>query len=98
MHIKYKINKIESGTVIDHLLPNKAYDIIEALDIKERYPNSVVTMATNVKSGRYGVKDLLKIEGQEMSEKEINKIKKIAGRMTINIIKDYEIIRKICAD
>jgi len=98
MHIKYKINKIESGTVIDHLLPNKAYDIIEALEIKERYPNSIVTMATNVKSGRYGVKDLLKIEGQEMSEKEINKIKEIAGRMTINIIKDYEIIRKICAD
>jgi len=96
MYTELKINKIESGTVFDHLPPNKAYDIIDVLDIKERYPNSVVTMATNVKSGRYGVKDILKIEGQELSEKEIKKIRKIAGRVTINIIMDYEIVRKIC--
>jgi carbamoyl-phosphate synthase large subunit len=95
MHTELKISKIESGTVIDHLSPNKSYDIIEALRIKEKYPNSVVTMATNVKSNRYGLKDLLKIEGKTLSAKEINIVKDIAGRGTINIIKDYEVVKKI---
>jgi carbamoyl-phosphate synthase large subunit len=95
MHTELKISKIESGTVIDHLSPNKSYDIIEALRIKEKYPNSVVTMATNVKSNRYGLKDLLKIEGKTLSAKEINIVKDIAGRGTINVIKDYEVVKKI---
>jgi len=95
MHMELKVSKIERGTVIDHLPPTKAYDIIEALRIKEKYPNSVITMATNVKSKRYGIKDLLKIEGKVLSENEINKIKEIAGQATINIVKDYEIVKKI---
>ena len=94
MHTELKVNKIESGTVIDHLLPNKAFDIIEALDIKNRYPNSVVSMVTNVKSREHGVKDILKIEGKELTSDEIRKIKKIAGRVTINIVYDYEIVKK----
>jgi carbamoyl-phosphate synthase large subunit len=95
MHTELKVSKIESGTVIDHLSPNKSYDIIEALRIKEKYPNSIVTMATNVKSNRYGLKDLLKIEGKILSAKEIKIVKNIAGRGTINVIKDYEVIKKI---
>jgi aspartate carbamoyltransferase regulatory subunit len=52
-------------------------------------------MATNVRSKTRGVKDILKIEGQILSEREIALIKKIASRLTINVIRDYEIIKKI---
>lgn len=95
MHTELKVSKIENGTVIDHLRPNKSYDILETLDIRARYPNAVVTMATNVKSGRYGVKDVVKIEGRELTDAEIKMIKKVADRVTINIVKDYEIVKKI---
>ncbi|MBU4330931.1 MAG: carbamoyl-phosphate synthase (glutamine-hydrolyzing) large subunit [Acidobacteria bacterium] len=95
MYTELKVSKIESGTVIDHLPPNTAYAILEILNIRVKYPNSVVTMATNVQSGEYGVKDILKIEGKELSAEEINKVKTIAGRGTINIIKDYETVKKI---
>jgi carbamoyl-phosphate synthase large subunit len=95
MHIELKINKIESGTVIDHLPPTKAYDILDALCIKEKYPNSVVTMATNVQSGKHGLKDILKIEGQLLNDKEIDQIRRIAGRFTISLISDYERVKKI---
>ena len=98
MHIELKINKIESGTVIDHLPPTKSYDILEALRIKEKYPNSVVTMATNVQSGKHGLKDILKIEGQLLNEAEIEMIRQIAGRFTINLISDYERIKKITTE
>ena len=95
MYTELKVSKIESGTVIDHLPPNTAYAILEILNIRAKYPNSVVTMATNVQSGEYGVKDILKIEGKELSGDEIKKVKAIASRGTINIIKDYETGKKI---
>jgi len=95
MEKEYKINKIENGTVIDHIAQNRALDIIEALDIKRKYPNSTISMVTNIHSKKFGVKDMLKIEGKVLSQKEIQKIAKISPKATINIIKDYEVIKKI---
>lgn len=95
MDREYKIGKIESGTVIDHLPPNKAYDVLEILNIRKEYPNSVVSTVTNVQSGMHGVKDLLKIEGKILSSDEIKKVAEIAPKSTINIIKDFEVSRKV---
>lgn len=55
-------------------------------------------MATNVQSGKHGLKDILKIEGQLLSEAEIDMIRQIAGRFTINLISDYERIKKITTE
>ena len=95
MGMEFKIGKIESGTVIDHLPSNKAYDVLKILRVMEEYPNSIVSMVTNVPSGKRGVKDILKIEGKILSQNEIRKVAKIAPHATINIIKDYEVARKI---
>jgi len=94
MDKEFKIGKIESGTVIDHLPSNKAYEVLEILKVREEYPNSIVSMATNVPSGRFGVKDILKIEGKIISDEEILRVRKIAPHATINIIKDFEVARK----
>ncbi|MEW6295250.1 MAG: carbamoyl-phosphate synthase (glutamine-hydrolyzing) large subunit [Candidatus Diapherotrites archaeon] len=95
MEKEYKINKIENGTVIDHIAQNRALDIIEALNIKRKYPNSTISMVTNIHSKKFGVKDMLKIEGKVLSQKEIQKIARISPKATVNIIKDYEVIKKI---
>ena len=95
MEREFKIGKIESGTVIDHLPSNKAYDVLHILRIREEYPNSVVSMITNVPSGKHGVKDILKIEGKILSQVEILKVEEIAPEATINVINDYEVGKKI---
>jgi len=95
MDREFRIGKIECGTVIDHLPSNSAYDVIDALGIREQCPNSIVSMATNVHSGKIGVKDIIKIEGKVLDEGEIGKVKGIAPGATINIIKDFEVSRKL---
>jgi aspartate carbamoyltransferase regulatory subunit len=74
---------------------NKAYELLDALNVREQYPNSVVSMITNVPSGRHGLKDILKLEGRELSESDIRKVIEMAPGSTINIIKDFEVSRKI---
>lgn len=88
-----RISKIEEGTVIDHIEPGKALDIIVALHLREEYPNSVISMITNV-GGKSGLKDILKIEGKRLSKREIIIVHAISPKSTINIIKDYEVIKK----
>jgi len=95
MDREFKIGKIENGTVIDHLPSNRAYDLLEILRVREEYPNSVIGMITNVPSGKLGVKDILKIEGKILSPEEIEKVSEIAPKASINVIKDFEVIRKI---
>jgi carbamoyl-phosphate synthase large subunit len=95
MEMEFKIGKIENGTVIDHLPSNKAYDVLEILRVRQEYPNSIVSMATNVPSEKHGVKDILKIEGKILSPEEIRKVVKISPKASINIIKDYEVAKKI---
>ncbi len=94
MDMEVKIGKIESGTVIDHLPSNKSYEVLETLRIREEYPNSIVSMVTNVPSQKHGLKDILKIEGKILSPEEIRKVAAIAPNASINIIKDYEVGKK----
>jgi aspartate carbamoyltransferase regulatory subunit len=88
-----KIKAIENGTVIDHITANKALHILKILGL----PNSEtinVTVAMNVSSTEIGRKDILKIENRELDAKELNQVALIAPKATINIIKDFEPIKK----
>ena len=95
MDMEFKIGKIESGTVIDHLPSNRAYEVLKILRVREEYPNSIISMVTNVPSGKHGVKDILKIEGKILSPEEIKKVTAIAPKASISLINDYEVSKKI---
>ena len=95
MDMEFKIGKIESGTVIDHLPSNKAYEVLSILRVREEYPNSIVSMVTNVPSGKHCVKDILKIEGKILSPEEMRKVTAIAPKASISLINDYEVSKKI---
>lgn len=88
-----KISKIEQGTVIDHIEPGRALDILMALHIRDENPNSVVLMVTNV-SGKNGLKDILKIEGKRLGARDLAIVHAISPAATINWIKDYEVLKK----
>jgi len=55
----------------------------------------VMTIAINVPSKRFRVKDIVKIEGRALSAREVNRIALVAPHASINIIRDYEVVEKL---
>ncbi|MEM3073029.1 MAG: aspartate carbamoyltransferase regulatory subunit [Candidatus Bathyarchaeia archaeon] len=87
------VKKIENGTVIDHIPAGLALEVMKILGIDGR-GGYIVSVAMNVPSKKYGKKDVLKVEGRELSQAEVNKIALIAPNATINIIRSYEVYEK----
>lgn len=87
-----KITPIKDGTVIDHITPGNAVKVLHILKIPSS-TSFVVSVAMNV-TGKMGKKDIVKVENRELNPKELDKIALIAPKATINIIRDYEVIKK----
>ncbi len=87
-----RVTPIKNGTVIDHIPPGLALKVLHVLKIPEE-TSSAVSIAMNVKS-KMGKKDIVKIENKELDKREVNKISLIAPKATINIIRDYEVVKK----
>jgi aspartate carbamoyltransferase regulatory subunit len=88
-----KIKAIENGTVIDHITANKALHMLNVLGLPDADTQNV-TIAMNVSSSEIGRKDILKIENRELDHRELNQVALIAPKATINIIRDYEPVKK----
>lgn len=88
-----KITPIKHGTVIDHIACGRARIILRILGIPEIGESSVISIAMNV-AGKSGKKDILKIEDKELKPKDINKIALISPNASINIIRNYKVIKK----
>jgi aspartate carbamoyltransferase regulatory subunit len=89
-----RVSKIKDGTVIDHISGGYALDVVKILGITGR-EKRVMTIAINVPSKRFRVKDILKIEGRALSAREVNRIALVAPHASINIIRDYEVVEKL---
>jgi aspartate carbamoyltransferase regulatory subunit len=87
-----KVKSIQNGTVIDHITANRALTILNILDLPDK--ETSVMVAINVESPNMERKDIVKIEGRELSQDEVDKLVLVAPKATLNIIRDYEIIRK----
>jgi aspartate carbamoyltransferase regulatory subunit len=87
------VAKIKDGTVIDHITGGHALDVVKILGITGR-EKGTVTIAINVPSKRFRAKDIVKIEGRELNPKEVHMIALLAPHATINIIRDYKVVRK----
>ncbi len=90
---KLHVSKIKDGTVIDHITGGHALDVAKILGITGR-EKGTVTIAINVPSERFKTKDIVKIAGQELNPQEVHKIALLAPRATINIIRDYKVVKK----
>ena len=87
-----KIPLIKNGTVIDHISAGNAVKVLHILGIPKT-SSSIVSVAMNVRS-RLGKKDIVKVENREIDPNEVNKIALIAPKATINIIREYEVVKK----
>lgn len=87
------VSKIKDGTVIDHITCGHALDVVKILGITGR-EKGTITIAINVPSKMFRAKDILKIEGRELNPQEVHKIALLAPHATINIIRDYKVVKK----
>ncbi len=87
------IRKIKDGIVIDHIPAGQALTVLKVLGITGR-EGYRVALVMNVESKKLGVKDIVKIEGKELSKEELNVIALVAPTATINIIRNYEVVQK----
>jgi len=89
-----RVSKIKDGTVIDHIRSGYALDVIKILGITGK-EKRVITIGINVPSKRFGVKDIVKIEGRALNTQEVNRIALVAPHASINIIRNYEVEEKV---
>ncbi|PLX16147.1 MAG: aspartate carbamoyltransferase regulatory subunit [Candidatus Muiribacterium halophilum] len=83
----YKVYRIENGTVIDHIQGSKAIRVLHVLGL-DTDMNNLITMGINLKSKKFGKKDVIKIENRYLSKKEFDKIAIVSPDATVNVIKD----------
>ncbi|WP_135534426.1 MULTISPECIES: aspartate carbamoyltransferase regulatory subunit [Halostella] len=88
-----RVSKIRDGTVIDHVPGGQALNVLVILDI-DGTGGEQVSIGMNVPSDRLGRKDIVKVEGRELSQDEVDVLSLIAPDATINIVRDYEVIDK----
>ncbi len=93
MSEKLLVRKIRDGTVIDHIPAGSALDVLKVLGVtgKEGFRISIVMNTDSIKLGR---KDIIKIEDRELNMEEVNIIALIAPTATINIIREYRVVKK----
>jgi aspartate carbamoyltransferase regulatory subunit len=86
------IDKIQNGTVIDHIPQGEGLKLIPLLRLSEL--SKIVSLGLNLPSKRLGTKDLIKVEGRFFSEEELNQIALLAPEATISLIEKGEVRKK----
>lgn len=93
MDRELRVRKIKDGTVIDHIPAGRSLIVLKILGIT-RSEENIIALIMNVDSKRLEKKDIVKIENRELTEDEVNLIALIAPTATINIIKEYKVVKK----
>lgn len=84
--------RIDNGTLIDHIEVGKGSEILKVLEM-EKLQNTALIYAKNLRSKRFGKKDVIGVQDRELSEQELSKLALVADT-TINIIRNREVYRK----
>lgn len=92
----FRVFAIEQGTVIDHIPAGKALTLVKVLKLPAH--NKIVTLGLNFKSKKGGHKDIVKVEGKELSQEEVNQVAILVPTATINIIRNYKVADKFKAE
>ena len=89
---KLLVEAIANGTVIDHIAPGQAINIIRMFKFLGKH--NQLTVGFNLRSGELGNKDIIKISDVVFSPAQTEQIAVLAPNATINQIKDYKVIDK----
>jgi aspartate carbamoyltransferase regulatory subunit len=88
-----RVSKIRDGTVIDHVAAGQALNVLSLLEI-DGSAGLGVSIGMNVPSDRLGQKDVVKVEGRELSQSEVDVLSLFAPAATVNIVREFEVVEK----
>ena len=88
-----RVSKIQNGTVIDHLAAGQALNVLALLGI-DGSGGETVSIGMNIPSDTLATKDIVKVEGRELSQSEVDVLAVISPEATINIIREYDVVEK----
>ena len=89
---KLLVEAIANGTVIDHIAPGQAMNILRLFNFIGKH--NQITVGFNLKSGEMGSKDIIKIADVTFSPSETEQLAILAPDATVNSIKDYKVVDK----
>jgi len=84
------IDSIQNGVVLDHIQAGKSMEIYKYLHLNEL--DCSVAIIKNVRSGRMGKKDIIKIDSP--MELDLDVLGYIDSNITVNIIRNGERVEK----
>ena len=87
------VQKISDGTVIDHITAGKALSVLRLLG-NPQARGDTVALVMNVSSSKMKRKDIVKVEGVEISEEQIQRLALIAPQASVNIIRSFRVVDK----
>jgi aspartate carbamoyltransferase regulatory subunit len=93
-----KVPPIENGTVIDHIECGNALKVLKIMGLSSGEPAWTVTILIKAPSKKQKWKDIVKVEGRELKQREVNQIALVAPHATISIIRNFEVIKKYVPD
>jgi aspartate carbamoyltransferase regulatory subunit len=88
----YRVAKLRSGTVVDHLPAGRALRCLAVLGVPS---DGVVTVGLNLPSKRWRRKDILKMEGRVLTAAEMARIALLGPRATVVVIEEFRVVKKI---
>ena len=86
------VRALKNGTVIDHIPTDKLFAVVSLLHL-DKLKNQII-FGFNLESEKIGSKSIIKISDKYFSNEELNQLSVLAPNVTLNIIKEYEIIEK----
>ena len=84
------IDSIQNGVVLDHIQAGKSMDIYRYLHLDEL--DCSVAIIKNVRSGRMGKKDIIKIDSP--MEVDLDVLGYIDSNITVNVIRNGQLVAK----
>jgi len=85
------VYRLDNGTLIDHIHTGKGKNVLSVLHVDAQ---ATFVYASNIKSKRYGGKDIVGFPDKELTEQELSKVALVEPDATINIIRDKKVHRK----
>ena len=84
--------RLSEGTVIDHLPTGTAMRALTVLKLPRGGP---VTVGMNVPSPTFGRKDIIRVEGVELSKHELDRLALLGERITVSLVRDGQVADKV---
>lgn len=86
------VRALKNGTVIDHIPSDKLFAVVSLLHL-DKLKNRII-IGFNLNSEKIRKKSIIKVSDKYFSSEELNQLSVLAPNVTLNIIKEYEIIEK----